>query len=97
MRATSHNFGIDAKADIALAFVVCFEQRVAGEGIGEDMALRQEVVEPSAALDGVESGFEESDSARFTFLCLFLDAANVFAIAGIVHQWIVWMSAQASG
>ena len=49
------------------------------------VAVGEEVVEPGAALDGVEADAEELDPVPFhTGRGLFGDA-NLFAVAGVVH------------
>lgn len=72
--------GKDAQPDVALTFVVSFNEGVAGEWVVEDMAEFEEVVEPSSALDDGHSGFEVVQASDLVEMGFFLRTADVLTV-----------------
>jgi len=83
--AVGDNVVVDSKPDIAFAFGIGFDQGIAGEGIGEDVAGNEEFVEPSPALEGVHCRADEFDPRAFIDCGLLLGYSDGFALGRIAH------------
>jgi len=74
----------DAESDVPFTFAVGFEEGLAAEGVGEEMAELKEIVEPCTALDGGHCGAEEIDTGDLVGFGVLFGATDVFAVASII-------------
>lgn len=72
--------GKGAQPDVAFTFAIGFEESVSGEGVGEEMAELEEVVEECATLDGGHRSAEEVDPHDLVDLSVLLRVADVFTV-----------------
>ena len=73
-----------AQPDIALTFAIGFEEGVPGEGVGEEVAELEEVVEVGAALGGAHGRAQEVDTHCFVKKGVLLGATDVLTTGGVV-------------
>ena len=74
----------DAESDVPFTFAVGFEEGLATEWVGEEMAELEEIVEPCTALDSGHCGAEEIDTGDLVGFGVFFGPADIFAVGGIV-------------
>lgn len=79
--------GKDTEPDIPLAFEKCFVECVAGEWVGEEVAVGEELVEPCAAGAGVKGGTEIEDAFVLIAFGGLLQFTDLFAVGGVVGHW----------